>query len=178
MPEYRNRTPSVFSIVSHFAESSEILRCPYGRLAVRQLKLTACFKLDSALGERLHLGRLPAIDVSLDEWQLPADYRDHSNGRLEGAKQTLAKAASRLRARCDHDQRVTTGTSPLTDLIQHLSLEAGRLMEDFSPELALTLPAAQDDRACYLNRVRQAADDIAALAAAAEVLNRRGAEAG
>lgn len=49
-------------------------------------------------------------------------------------------------------------------------------MEDFSPELALTLPAALDDRASYLSQVRQVADDIAALTAAAEVFNRRGAE--
>ncbi|MBL8649932.1 MAG: hypothetical protein JNL35_05950 [Sphingopyxis sp.] len=47
-------------------------------------------------------------------------------------------------------------------------------MEDFSPELALSLPDAADDRAARLERVRQAAADIAALTIAAEVLNRRG----
>lgn len=45
------------------------------------------------------------------------------------------------------------------DLSQLLCLEAGRLMEDCSPELAMTFPAALDDRASYLSRVRQAADE-------------------
>ena len=61
------------------------------------------------------------------------------------------------------------------DLIQHLYLEAGRLMEDTSVELASTLSTEPDDRLACLDRLRQAADDIAALASAAEVLNRRGA---
>lgn len=61
-----------------------------------------------------------------------------------------------------------------TDIIQHLCHEAGRLMEDTSVELALRMPADRDDRRARLQRVRQAADDIAALSAAAEVLHRRG----
>lgn len=56
------------------------------------------------------------------------------------------------------------------DLIQGLLLEAGRIMEDGSSELALTLPDSPGD---VTARVRQLANDattLAALAKAAEVL--------
>lgn len=59
------------------------------------------------------------------------------------------------------------------DLIQHLCVEAGRIMEDESPELALNLPASQSAIATRLEAMSQAGSDIAALAAAAEVLLRR-----
>lgn len=67
----------------------------------------------------------------------------------------------------------TDSISPI-DVIQHLCLEAGRLMEDTSVELALLMPAACDDRTARLECLGQATDDIAALSAAAEVLHRRG----
>jgi hypothetical protein len=59
------------------------------------------------------------------------------------------------------------------DLITQLCLEAGRIMEDTSVELALVLPKNRDDRADRLERVHRAAVDIAALAAAAQALHRR-----
>lgn len=72
---------------------------------------------------------------------------------------------------------MATEASPTIKVIQHLCLEAGRLMEDYSAELALTLPPAADGRAARLEVVRQAAADMAALMAAAKVLNRRGSSA-
>ena len=59
------------------------------------------------------------------------------------------------------------------DLIIHLCLEAGRIMEDTSVELALTLPEEQQQRADRLERLHQAGTDIAALAATAQALHRR-----
>jgi hypothetical protein len=58
------------------------------------------------------------------------------------------------------------------DLIARLCLEAGRIMEDTSVELALVLPTNRDDRADRLERVHRAGFDIAALAAAAQALHR------
>jgi hypothetical protein len=58
------------------------------------------------------------------------------------------------------------------ELIQGLCLEAGRIMEDASAELALTLPASVDlvgQRAVGLQR---AAENILALANAASALAR------
>ena len=69
---------------------------------------------------------------------------------------------------------MATETSPTTDVIQHLCLEAGRLMEDFSAELAHALPTSACDRAARLDFVRQAAADVASMMDAAEVLSRRG----
>ena len=60
------------------------------------------------------------------------------------------------------------------DLIAGLCLEAGRIMANESPELALTLPASQRAIAARLAEVRQAGSDIVALVDAAEVLLRRG----
>jgi hypothetical protein len=63
--------------------------------------------------------------------------------------------------------------SPEIDLAQWLCLEAGRLMEDASVELALAWPAASADRGLRISRLRQTSADIAALGAAAEILHRR-----
>ena len=60
------------------------------------------------------------------------------------------------------------------DLIASLCLEAGRIMEDESPALALRLPASATLSAGRLTSALQAGEDIAALAAAAQVLLRRG----
>ena len=60
------------------------------------------------------------------------------------------------------------------ELISGLCLEAGRIMEDESPALALTLPVATQEVARRVANARQAGEDIAALAAAAQVLLRRG----
>ena len=59
------------------------------------------------------------------------------------------------------------------DLMASLCLEAGRIMEDESPALALTLPESTTEIAVQLATARQAGEDIAALAAAAQVLLRR-----
>lgn len=68
-------------------------------------------------------------------------------------------------------------TQPLSahhDLIASLCLEAGRIMEDESVALALSLPTLTSSIAEHLAAARQAGDDIAMLAAAAQVLLRRG----
>ena len=59
------------------------------------------------------------------------------------------------------------------EVIASLCLEAGRIMEDESTDLALTLPASAASIAARLATARQAGEDIAALAAAAQVLLRR-----
>ena len=60
----------------------------------------------------------------------------------------------------------------IDDLIAQLCLEAGRVMEDASVELALTLPANRRRRTARLDRLSQAAADIVALAGAAQALHR------
>lgn len=60
------------------------------------------------------------------------------------------------------------------DLIAGLCLEAGRIMEDESPALALILPESAVSIAERVVRIRQAGEDIAALSAAAQVVLRRG----
>jgi hypothetical protein len=60
-----------------------------------------------------------------------------------------------------------------SDLITHLCLEAGRIMEDSSVELALMHPDEQQQRTDRLERLHQAGTDIVALAAAAQALHRR-----
>lgn len=60
-----------------------------------------------------------------------------------------------------------------SDLITHLYLEAGRIMEDASVELALTLPGGQRQRADRIDRLQQAGTDMVALATAAQALHRR-----
>lgn len=54
-----------------------------------------------------------------------------------------------------------------------LLLEAGRIMEDVSPVLALPLPLESGLILERLNSTRQTGDDIAQLVAAAQVLQRR-----
>ena len=68
----------------------------------------------------------------------------------------------------------TTPTNEQLELIAGLCLEAGRIMEDESPALALALPFSTREVARRLANARQAGEDIAALAAAAQVLLRRG----
>ena len=66
-------------------------------------------------------------------------------------------------------------TRECLDVIAGLCLEAGRIMEDGSSDLALTLPESTTKIAQRLASARQAGEDIAALAAAAQVLLQRGA---
>ena len=63
---------------------------------------------------------------------------------------------------------------PNQDLVAALCLEAGRIMEDESVALALTLPTSSASIAQRLEAAREAGNDIAALIAAAQVLLRRG----
>lgn len=58
-------------------------------------------------------------------------------------------------------------------LVFHLCLEAGRIMEDTSVELALTLPEGQVERIDRLDRLHRAGSDIVSLTAAAQALHRR-----
>lgn len=59
------------------------------------------------------------------------------------------------------------------ELIARLCLEAGRILEDVSPAMAMTLPETPDGIAARITAARQAGEDIASLALAAEVLARR-----
>lgn len=61
----------------------------------------------------------------------------------------------------------------IAELVQRLCLEAGRIMEDESPALAMAQPTSSDRLAARLIRAREAGEDIAALVAAAEVIARR-----
>ena len=58
-------------------------------------------------------------------------------------------------------------------LVQRLCLEAGRIMEDESPTLAMSLPRSGDGIAARMACIRKAGEDIAALIGAAEVIARR-----
>ena len=58
-------------------------------------------------------------------------------------------------------------------LISDLILEAGRIMEDESPHLALRLPLEPRLILERLTRVREAGHDVAQLMVAAQVLHRR-----
>lgn len=58
-------------------------------------------------------------------------------------------------------------------LVSEILLEAGRIMEDVSPDLALRLPLTPGLIIERLTSARQAGDDIAQLVAAAQVLQRR-----
>jgi hypothetical protein len=63
-------------------------------------------------------------------------------------------------------------------IITVLQLEAGRIIEDVSGELAIALP---DDAAvidAHLDELREAAEDVRSLLAAAHVLHRRRAREG
>lgn len=59
------------------------------------------------------------------------------------------------------------------DLIQHLLPEAGRIMKDGSPELALTFPYSPEDVARRVKHVATNASALTALAGAAESLLRQ-----
>lgn len=58
------------------------------------------------------------------------------------------------------------------DLVQLLLLEAGRLMEDLAPALAMRQPVDRAVRAEFIARVRQVSHDMSDIAGAAEALNR------
>ena len=59
------------------------------------------------------------------------------------------------------------------DLVQQLCVRAGMLMEDFSVDAVSILPRLPGDRAAILAKLTSATRDMAALVAAAEVLERR-----
>lgn len=59
------------------------------------------------------------------------------------------------------------------ELISRISLEAGRIMENLSGELALALPSGTVGVEKRLDMLRQASLDIAAYSAAADSLHRR-----
>lgn len=61
-------------------------------------------------------------------------------------------------------------------LVQHLGLEAGRLMENTSVQPAYALPAEPDEFAAHLLRLVEAVAGIASLVDAAEAFNRRANE--
>lgn len=56
------------------------------------------------------------------------------------------------------------------DLIQRLLLEAGRVMEDSAPELALRLPKSPADVSKRIGQLARNASVLSALAVAAETL--------
>lgn len=58
------------------------------------------------------------------------------------------------------------------DLVQHLLLEAGRLMEDAAPALALARPDNPLTQEARIERVVQLSDDLRSLALAARALHR------
>lgn len=62
-------------------------------------------------------------------------------------------------------------------LISELILEASRIMEDESPDLALRLPLEPSLILERLTNAREAGDDVAQLMAAAQALHRRYAKA-
>ena len=64
----------------------------------------------------------------------------------------------------------TTPTEPTFELIQGLCLEAGRIMEDASVELAMGLPIEPDQIAERIENLGKAADAVIALAQAARAL--------
>jgi hypothetical protein len=61
----------------------------------------------------------------------------------------------------------------VADLVQQLCVRAGVLMEDFSVDAVSILPRASSDGEAMLVRLKSATSDMAALVAAAEVLERR-----
>lgn len=61
-------------------------------------------------------------------------------------------------------------------VVQHLYLEAGRLMENASVQLAHALPTDLDERAAHVQQMLEAATDSYSLMKAAEALNRRASE--
>ena len=61
---------------------------------------------------------------------------------------------------------------PLTETLARLCVTAGTLMEDHSPEAVSALNDHPEERSRKLAELRRVGADIAALLAAAEVLNR------
>lgn len=61
----------------------------------------------------------------------------------------------------------------IAELIGLLSLEAGRIMEDESLTCALALPENPAELATRLQQIATSGNDIATLAAGAQVLHRR-----
>ena len=59
------------------------------------------------------------------------------------------------------------------EIIAQLRLEAGRIMEDTSDDLAMRLSTKSAAAEALLRKEREAADDIQSLLAAAQVLHRR-----
>lgn len=72
---------------------------------------------------------------------------------------------------CD-GMRERSGGKPTNELIQRMLLEAGRLMEDESPELPLIVPREPRLIVPRVDRLHRIATDILALASAAQVLVR------
>lgn len=96
------------------------------------------------------------------------------NDRVEGAKRTSRKLGLDfvgVEGMCP--DMVDGSQSDFAALVQRLCLEAGRIMEEESPALAMALPRLGDDIAARLACARQAGEDIAALMAAAEVFAKR-----
>ncbi|MBC2664300.1 hypothetical protein H7F51_02075 [Novosphingobium flavum] len=69
--------------------------------------------------------------------------------------------------------REDSDAEPITDLIQGLLLEAGRLMEDESVPLALAFPGESAPIAARIARLHQVATDLLTLATAAQTLASR-----
>jgi hypothetical protein len=70
----------------------------------------------------------------------------------------------------------TEDRSDHVNLISALLLEAGRIMEDTSPELALKLPEDPEGASARIVALETAAHHLVALAAAARALLRQGSE--
>jgi hypothetical protein len=122
--------------------------------------------------------------------QLPNDYQKASSARYRRhcraciVRRSIERVAfltctklrldfpplSSIRRRMDDDGPASP--DPL-ELIAHLCLEAGRIMEDTSCELALVLPLDDSAIGARLKMARDAADDILALIAAAQAVYRR-----
>ena len=56
------------------------------------------------------------------------------------------------------------------ELIQALCLEAGRIMEETSPDLAITLPRTPELIAAHVDKLHQAAESLISIAEAARRL--------
>lgn len=109
----------------------------------------------------------------------PCLAEDQNGGNDHGEINNLKSAATE-KLRLDFALKASMCTGMQLDpphqhhkVIASLCLEAGRIMEDESTDLALTLPASAASIAVRLATARQAGEDIAALAAAAQVLLRR-----
>lgn len=58
------------------------------------------------------------------------------------------------------------------ELVRALVLEAGRLMEDISPELAFVLPPTTQDRKARLSAILEVSEEATALMRAAVAIER------